>query len=494
MSQEPPVREPGEADLEPDLGLGMAGEQEWRRLRQQVEMAEGFWLGFVFAPAPGGVAVLRRRTERLLQARTRPLVHLAPAQPAELTGLLARLLAPEATAAGCVWIEALFLDPVEPRPGPWEMAWGELLLRCNERRDALRRHLTGGLVLAMPPEFKSLCRETASDLWSVRALVLELTPRALRRETTRIAREVLAEYREIPDREGALPDADFALAEAERLIRKPGGDPRSPAAALLRSVAGLVDQERTGEAVKAARQAVDLLREVPLGGMVDELAALEVLSLAEEADGEIAAAEERIERALALLGSKNLGRKIRLLRRMGQLAHARGDLQRALDAYTEALTLGRQRYQAQGDTPEGLLDLSISLHDVGDVRRERGELDAALEAFEESLALRRRLRQMLGDTTQTLRGLFTSTLRLGKVQLQLGNAAAAKASLEEALPLARQCLEGDTPGDLLALVGFLERVAQAREQSGDIAGAAVARREATEIALRLATSEKPESA
>ena len=57
--------------------------------------------------------------------------------------------------------------------GPWTAAWDWLMMRANEHRDALRRHLNGGLVFAVHKEWKPRVRNAAPDLWSVRSLVLE---------------------------------------------------------------------------------------------------------------------------------------------------------------------------------------------------------------------------------------------------------------------------------------------------------------------------------
>jgi hypothetical protein len=65
-----------------DVGLGPEGEAQWARLRRQLELAEGFWLGFVFTSSPARLRVLVERTENVLRARARTQVVLAPAAPA----------------------------------------------------------------------------------------------------------------------------------------------------------------------------------------------------------------------------------------------------------------------------------------------------------------------------------------------------------------------------------------------------------------------------
>jgi hypothetical protein len=65
-----------------DVDLGPEGEAQWARLRRQLELAEGFWLGFVFTSSPARLRVLVERTENVLRARARTQVVLAPAAPA----------------------------------------------------------------------------------------------------------------------------------------------------------------------------------------------------------------------------------------------------------------------------------------------------------------------------------------------------------------------------------------------------------------------------
>ena len=154
--------------------LGSPGEEEWQRLRQQLELAQGFWLGFVFAPSPGQAAELRSRTEQLLRAHARHTKVVSPRTPNELSSALSDVFAKDSADAGCVWIECVRSDSplADGTTGQWTLAWDSLLLRANERREAIRRHLSGGLVFAAPPEIKPRARDAAPDLWSLRSLVL----------------------------------------------------------------------------------------------------------------------------------------------------------------------------------------------------------------------------------------------------------------------------------------------------------------------------------
>ena len=61
--------------------LDSRGEDVWQQLRRQFELANGFWLGFVFCPSPRTVAVLRRRTGQILKFRAQRLRAIRPSLP-----------------------------------------------------------------------------------------------------------------------------------------------------------------------------------------------------------------------------------------------------------------------------------------------------------------------------------------------------------------------------------------------------------------------------
>jgi tetratricopeptide (TPR) repeat protein len=481
---------------EADIGPG--GEAEWQRLRRQVELAEGFWLGFIFSPSPLSSGVLRRRTDRLLRAQTRRLEVFQPETPSALKGLLPTLFTPEAASAGCTWVEALHLDPGGGAERPWREAWLELISRMNERRDALRRHLRGGLVLVAPPEMKHSVREAASDLWSIRALVVELP--------------LVAEgsLREFPLNTGSFserglsgrgPEAEalteFALAESERLLGKATGDEPRTMEVLLRRVDALLSSGRTGEAVETARRARELACKDSRGEPRLQATTLHKLALAERAHGDSAAAAEHLEQAVKVLGSRDNRYRALLLDELASLALWRGDLVSALAALEEALSLRWQLRAALGDTPETLRDLSVALTNVGDVQRRLGHLLAASAAFEESLALARQLRASRGDTPETLRDLSVSLDNVGDVQQHLGNLPAASAAFEESLALVRQLrtVLGDTPEVLRDLSVSLANVGDVQRYLGHFPAASTAYAEALPLArqLRVALGDTPQA-
>ena len=377
-----------------EIILDPAAETEWQMLRRQIEFAPGFWLGFIFCPSPRPVVALRQRVEQVYRLQTSRVRLVRPTAPEELRGILPRLLEPESVEAGCIWVESVYLDAstfTEEEPGPWALAWDWTLMRTNEHREVLRRRLNGGLMYAVPPEWKPRARNAAPDLWSIRSLVLDLpASTGGLRDTGR---------RDVVERESAVSDflpnttidVDFALAEARRIEGKSKYDPRSHARVLLRAVEGLLARDRTGEAAETAHRALSISRDAPDPGRL--LAEALVWSgQAEQADGDVAAAESHLD---------------------------------------EAVRRWKSILERDGESAQALRELSVSLERLGDVRCESGGLAAATAAFEESLALRRRLLEAYGESAQALRDLSVSLGRLGDVRCESGDLAAATAVFEE---------------------------------------------------------------
>jgi tetratricopeptide (TPR) repeat protein len=473
---------------EADIGPG--GEAEWQRLRRQVELAEGFWLGFIFSPSPLSSGVLRRRTERLLRGQTRRLETFQPESPSALKGMLPALFTPEVASVGCTWVEALHLDSGDGTEQPWREAWLELVSRMNERRDALRRHLHGGLVLVIPPEMKLPMREVASDLWSIRALVVELPlvaenfPREPRLKAESLSERAVS---------GKSPEAEalteFALAESERLLGKAASNDPRIMEALLRRVDALISSGRTGEAVENARRLRELALKDSQSAPRLQTTVLHVLALAEKAHGDSAAAAEHLEQAIKVLGNRDDRHRVLLLDALAKIALGRGDLTSALVAREESLDLARQFRSALGDTPEVLLDLVMSLDRVGEVQHYLGHLPEARDTFEEALVLARQLRVSLGDTPEALRVLANALDKIGEVQLRLGSLSAASAACQESLAITRQlrAVLGDTPEVLRDLAVSLEKVGAVQLRLGNFSAASAACQESLVITRQLRT-------
>ena len=358
--------------------LDPAGEEGWGQLRRQFDLADGFWLGFVFCPSPRTAAVLRRRAEHILRFRAQRIRVIQPVSPEELSSVLHILFESESAHASCVWLESIHSDPPilrEGAAGPWTLAWDNFLLRANEHREGMRRHFPGGLILVAPPETKPRARDAAPDLWSIRSLVLDLQPIS-ESSINRIERDGFDTGETRNSVRGVSFDLSskvgFSSAEAERIARKiENGEsyhPHGLARIRLLEVESLLKRGRTHEAADVARKTVDLLRKRP-------------------------DAERLLAEALV---------------RSSEAALVDGDIAVSLEHSEAAVKIRRNILIADGEMPRSLRDLSISLDRVGDVRRAAGELASATVAHEESLALVRRLVDAYGETPESLRDLSIS--------------------------------------------------------------------------------------
>lgn len=505
----------------PSEHLGPAGEAEWARLRRYLELAEGFWLGFVFTPSPPAAAVLRERTERHLRSSARTLALLQPPDPDELRMTWRKLHTAVSRQAGCVWIEAVRADsPTRPH-GPWTSAWEALLLALNEQRETLRRDLSGGLVLVTTPELKPRARELASDFWSIRSLVIDV-PGVYHAERMDVSRG-LRDAPTIAGRQGT-GRRGLRLTMELRDLRD-----------LLHRVERLLVLEDTAAAVNVAQGAVALARQASGARRAGLAVALTWLSRAEEEHGDLEAAADHAEEALRI-ADETVDRSTvtELWGRAGRLAERRGDLPRATAAYQEKVALARHRLEADEGSTEALRELAGALSELSTVEFRAGDHASATE---EALSLWRRLAERFPDDPETLRGLSSSLeqaaahrgmagdlgaaealnednlsllqrlgettghepsdrlrlvrglRRLGDTYRRLGHLAAAIAAYEEALALERQLFDvsGEAPGAVRSLVGALTDVADARREAGDAAGADKAEREAAQLRERLAS-------
>jgi hypothetical protein len=183
-------------------------------------------------------------------------------------------------------------------------------------RDAIRRHLPGGLTHALHTSMKSLVRDAAPDLWSVRSLVVEVHQESGPRPQPWARRAA--------ERRSAPLGGTVGVVGTGQITSRTGRTNES--GRLLEASEASLQDGRPESSIGQARQAVTLL-------------ALPQLSLAEEADVDRAAAEGHAEQALALLAESDGQFVASLLGRLSSLAEARGDLPAAEAAYAEAAAL-----------------------------------------------------------------------------------------------------------------------------------------------------------
>ena len=463
----------------------------WERLEAQFELAGGFWLGFVFCSSPQAVWELRGRAERLLSTLGELLIWLPAGDLQELQRTLPRLLtAPEPTLAACTWVEAIRSDSPGAPEQPWRRAWESLFLRANEHREALRARLKGGLVFAAPPEIKPLIRESAPDLWSIRALVIDLTlidPPPLR-SSPHHAKQRRASYRasSFDDGDGSepwAPKVDAAQTD-ERPGRSSGTGEAARARRLLDTAEEHVAAGRTAEGGEAAAQARALSRGIDV---LVETRAMFVLARADAALGHTDLALHHVQQAIDLRRTVAPGElPTEWITFAARLAKQSGDAARGVALYTEAASFYRARARDK-ETVVALMGLIWAVSGLGDLLRGEADLEGAATAFDEAVVVARRLCDLLGDLPDALIRLSAGLIKLADVRHQRGDISGALGNCEESLAVARRlhALGGDSVEGLRQMSVALTRVARLRREVGDLSGARAALQEALGLRRKL---------
>jgi tetratricopeptide (TPR) repeat protein len=314
-----------------------AVEAEWARLHDQIELADGFWLAWVFSTAFDAPRMMAERVRRTLQESGAKLRCWRPETPKELHEVLPELLdAVEEGTSDCLWVEALAVDvPGVAEEASWSWAWRELLMRANERRERLLRTHRGGLVFVGAPEVKVLARENAPDLWTIRAMVIDV-PRAVVSSERRI--ESLLESIRVPlreDRATVMKEvAEAAQRGAEDALRR-ATDFMPAARPLISWAYALQGEGRHEEARALMTHLLHLKRTGRAAEFPFEARAYAVLAECAEIQGDRAAATDFYGKALqnVRLVSESEGRRwarryFQLLVRQGESGLAREILRR----------------------------------------------------------------------------------------------------------------------------------------------------------------------
>lgn len=479
--------------------LGPAGEAAWQTLRQHAEWAEGVWFGWVFVAAPLAVEELVARLDSMADVRGPSLV--VPLTDVE--GVLTSVLGDSARNRRAVWIVGQGLDPAE---------WERLHLRLNERRERLRRHLAGPLILLGRPEWKEVARTAAPDLWSQRTVVVEWVPEV----------GLVVPEREVPrwEPDRHVPDAALAARGIGRAIAR--GDAEAETEARVRlSEAHLaagrpadardegiaaVAQAPPGGVVRARAYAAAAEAEAALGDLAGAsahygLALQEPLAAGEDAAwwglkrGRVLVEAGRLDEAQrAFMDASRRATNTRtlslVLLDLGQVTHALGDWEEAQRAFKQALELGRQRRELEGDTTDVLRQLALALDGVGGAARTRGDYQGAAASLSEALAKVRELRAALGDEPEVLRDLVVALNQVGRIAFEVGDLEAAGSAFAEALAVGRslRAIVGETPTVLRDLSVVLNRLGLVLQETGDLSAAFATLSESLELRRRLRAS------
>lgn len=480
--------------------LSPSGEAAWQSLRQHIEWTRDFWVGWLFLDHPPSGHELHHRMAELVRGQGRHVALRQPFQPQQLTEILTWLLAKDAASDGCATVMLSRQTPV------WDSAWTEFLHRLNERRDLLREQRSGGVLLILPTAFKAKSRAAAPDLWSIRALALDVAPPVWSSRTLTLdvdpsvwssgalaldvdPRKFPGPWTELGACKPALDDTQLVLADQALAAAKRAGRRTVEIEARLRRARALFAENRGEQALAEAARAVDDAPDVAL-----RTRALETLGDLSERLGDLVGAEQHYRAAVGAdaeavsawalrdLASVVVRRgatddavaflhaalarssrdhaagddgatyqRLRALKQLGGVQKTQRAWAAAAENFDEALRLVLQRREATGETEDSLHDEAMLRVDIGDLLRELGNWPGAHAEYDTALARIERARDVGGDTPKLLADEAVCHERLGALSGLEGDYEAALHAHETSLRLQRHVREllGDRPEFLL---------------------------------------------
>ncbi|MDI1483133.1 hypothetical protein [Polyangium sp. y55x31] len=234
-------------------------EEARERLLFHLENQTGFWFGLVVGDDPRPRARIRAAAEAWCKEHGRAFVLHEP-EPEGLVKLAVDLA--RGDSPGVHWILA---DGVQGLVDAWNAGATQMLMAMNERREAYRKRLDGGIVVEGRSSLKRLLREMAPDMFSIRAFIVEPG------EDPKAASSELPEWQS-PFSLASMVSADevdpeLALARLARLTRHQGLATKEDwINAEISAMISLFNTERYDEAERHAR---DLLSRLEVNAEVE---------------------------------------------------------------------------------------------------------------------------------------------------------------------------------------------------------------------------------
>lgn len=537
MAEEYPLHSPS---APPELSLDERSADEWERLRIALNGPSEFWVAFLFPRSETAAQAFRQLSQGELDLQRRSFVRIPTPTPDTLVRSTGELLRPPAVTAGCIWIEAIGMDP-PGEPTRWKNAWDQVFHKLEERRDLLRRRLMGGLVLVANECFRKDAEFIAPQLWAKRTLAADrLSAQRLVRGAPILPspssdKQTVAEplpsdlmasviiYKEQPrptDAEVAHAiDQAEKSAQAERTAKNaipasrpnirtaltqdiaiPPSTQRGPSsnppqsetaedeatASLRRGVEVLV---RAGQFARAADHASILVvreksRTVPSPYRLTESLAL--LAEAELACDRIEEGLVHLKEALHYAGDRCDISVLKLLQTAASVESQLDHRDEAIGFLEQAVEVGNRLWKDNAESVEAAEALLEALIARGDVCM---PIDAAWaeDSFSRAYTASRVAQRRFGATELLMTQEFVSLQRLGDVRRGQGRLADAKADFQACLSVAWQRVGryGDSPGTLRMLSVAQNRLGDLALEEGDAQGAVDLFTEALEIRQRV---------
>jgi tetratricopeptide (TPR) repeat protein len=180
-----------------------------------------------------------------------------------------------------------------------------------------------------------------------------------------------------------------------------------------------------------------------------------------------------------------------MLDEFGDTYRTLGDLDQALAAYRDSLTIAQRLIAGDRENREWQDDLSVSYEKIGDVLMVQGSLGEALKAFRDSLAVRERLTSTAPNNKASQLDLTISYEKIGNVLVEQGNLVEGLKVYRESLDI-RDHLVADDPSNTQwqrALSAAYEKIGNVLVFQGKLGEALNAYRDFFAIAARLAAAD-----
>ncbi len=377
------------AEAEGSPLLDEENEATWALLHDQFELAQGFWLGFLFSLGLKAPRTLAERTKAMLRGVGVGFRRWRPERADELRDVLIALVsAAKEGTTDCLWVEAITerIDETSPESA-WSEARSEFLMRANEQREVFVRQHRGALILVLPPSSKVQAHERAPDLWSYREFVAELM--------VKHSPDGWDEWlKAIP-----TPHAEATLsAEDEQVVRR-AEEALSRATRFPQGLNQVVSA--SGSLVRAnrpddARRMLLRVLSLPRGAEVPPVLisiGLQLLAWIEKLQGDAQSALDHFRAAVSFAPKTELALLTDVHLQSARLLRKQGDLRGAQEQCELGLPIAREAV-AERETPRSLFNLLGLIVERAAVRISLG--DGASDEMsdteeEESLNLARRI-------------------------------------------------------------------------------------------------------
>lgn len=430
-------------------------EEARERLLFHLENQTGFWFGLVVGDDPRPRARIRQAAEAWCKQHGRAFVLHEP-EPEGLVKLAVELA--RGDSPGVHWILA---DGVKGVVEAWNAGATQMLMAMNERREAYRKRLDGGIVVEGRSTLKRILREMAPDMFSIRAFIAEPgeDPKARANEfpewkhPASLASLVSADEM----------DPDLALERLSRLIALEG--PSTTKGFIAAEAQAMMSLFNTGRPDEAERYARDLLsrlernaddggdkHEYPRALAYDLLARIAVI----KGDG-VREAVHLWEQAFAHLSSHPVPEPIdaffflllaiRISKGQAIIQGEAGDLD-AARRNLERHLLALSKISATDLPPEMQIDLLDTYFRLANIGFAQDDLDPAEDVLSKAVALAKECESLHSDDPRWQFESLRSIAALGRVHLLKEDMASAVDTLVPAAELAEKLESHGSTGPL----------------------------------------------